>query len=190
MKTILIMNQKGGVGKTLLADELAFALERDQIPFNFYDMDGQGSPVHKTTKRDDAEVQIIDTAGALNKDMGKWIENADFIIIPTMMSSRDVKPLERMIEICNTNNKHSKPVLYVLNRWNRFSISRDFISWFNKKYPELKTAILSDTVAFAQAGALGKSVVEYMPNNKGSKDIEKLYSIIKYELNIKDRRTA
>ena len=33
------MNQKGGVGKTLIADELAYALERDEIPFNFYDLD-------------------------------------------------------------------------------------------------------------------------------------------------------
>ena len=189
MKTVLIMNQKGGVGKTLIADELAFALERDKIPFNFFDMDGQGSPIHQTSKRDDAEVQIIDTAGALNKNMGEWIANADFIIIPTMMSKRDKKPLERMIEICN-KNKGSKPVLYVFNRWNRFSISRDFISWFNKKYPELKTTIISDTIAFAQAGALDKSIVEFMPKNKGSIDIEKIYSIIKYELNLKDRRTA
>ena len=111
MKTVLIMNQKGGVGKTLIADELAFALERDKIPFNFFDMDGQGSPIHQTSKRDDAEVQIIDTAGALHKDMGEWIANADFIIIPTMMSSRDLPPLERMIEICN-KNKGSKTVLY------------------------------------------------------------------------------
>jgi len=189
MKTVLILNQKGGVGKTLIADELAFALERDEIPFNFFDMDGQGSPIHKTSKMTDAEVQIIDTAGALNADMGKWIENADFVIIPTMMSSRDMIPLERMIEICN-KNKGSKPVLYVFNRWNRFSISRDFISWFNNKYPELKTTIISDTVAFAQAGALGKSIVEFQPNNKGSMDIEKIYSIVKYELNLKDRRTA
>ena len=109
--------------------------------------------------------------------------------ITSMMSSRDLPPLERMIEICN-KNKGSKPVLYVFNRWNRFSISRDFISWFNKKYPELKTTILTDTIAFAQAGALGKSVVEFLPNNKGSRDIEKIYSIIKYELNLKDRRTA
>ena len=31
MKTVLVCNQKGGVGKTLIADELAFALERSKI---------------------------------------------------------------------------------------------------------------------------------------------------------------
>lgn len=29
MKTILVCNQKGGVGKTLIADEIAFNLESD-----------------------------------------------------------------------------------------------------------------------------------------------------------------
>ena len=47
MKTVLVCNQKGGVGKTLIADELAFALERDKIRFNFYDLDTceDGCPV-------------------------------------------------------------------------------------------------------------------------------------------------
>ena len=39
MKTVLVCNQKGGVGKTLIADELAFALERDGIPYNFIDLE-------------------------------------------------------------------------------------------------------------------------------------------------------
>jgi len=39
MKNILICNQKGGVGKSLIADELAFFFERNKTPYNFYDLD-------------------------------------------------------------------------------------------------------------------------------------------------------
>lgn len=187
MKTILIMNQKGGVGKTLIADEMAFALERDKIPFNFYDLDGQGSARHKAQKVEGAEVQIVDTAGALNEKMIEWMDNADFLIIPTMMSASDMNPLIRMIDICKKNNV-AKPILFVFNRFNRFSVSRDFIAWFDGKYPELKTITLSETIAFQQAHLLGKSIVEYQANNKGAKDIDKIYSILKFELGLKERR--
>ena len=42
MKTILVCNQKGGVGKSLCADEIAFSFERSGIPVSFYDLDTQG----------------------------------------------------------------------------------------------------------------------------------------------------
>lgn len=42
MKTILVCNQKGGVGKSLCADELAFSFERTGTPVSFYDLDAQG----------------------------------------------------------------------------------------------------------------------------------------------------
>lgn len=188
MKTVLLMNQKGGVGKTLIADELAFALERDKIPFNFIDLDDQGSAIHQTFENPDAEVQIIDTAGALTKDMKRWIESADFVIVPTMMSNRDVKPLEKMIKLL-APYKNTLPTLYVLNRWNRFNITKDFINWFNQKYPDLKTAILSETTAFYQAGACGISIEEYQSSHIGCKQMDYIYSSVKYELNLKDRRT-
>ena len=54
--TILICNQKGGVGKTLIADELAFAFERDNIPYSFFDLDNQASTMHKTIDNPDAKV--------------------------------------------------------------------------------------------------------------------------------------
>ena len=95
--TILICNQKGGVGKTLIADELAFAFEWDNIPYSFFDLDNQGSAMHKTIDNPDAKVQIVDTPGALQENIIKWIEAADIIIVPTLMSNRDIAPLERMI---------------------------------------------------------------------------------------------
>lgn len=185
MKTVLVCNQKGGVGKTLIADELAFALERDKIAYNFYDLDGQGSSIHETHEDPKAEISIVDTAGSLQNDLLKWIEEADFIIVPTMMSNRDVKPLQRMIEIL-TPYKGKKALLFVFNRWNRFNISKDFIAWFNTMYPDLKTTCLSDTTAFNQAGACGVSIHDFQSSNIGCKQIDHIYSAVKYELNLKD----
>ena len=42
MYNILIVNQKGGVGKTTIADELAFALERRDYDVVFQNLDNQG----------------------------------------------------------------------------------------------------------------------------------------------------
>ena len=50
MKNILICNSKGGVGKSLIADELAFYLEHKNIACNFYDLDSQGGTIHKNSK--------------------------------------------------------------------------------------------------------------------------------------------
>ena len=41
MKTILVCNQKGGVDKPLVADEVFFSSERFGIPVSLYDLDTQ-----------------------------------------------------------------------------------------------------------------------------------------------------
>ena len=184
-KTILICNQKGGVGKTLIADELAFSFERDKIPFSFFDLDDQGSAIHKTNENPNAIVQIVDTPGSLQENLLKWIDESDFIIVPTLMSNRDSGPLERMIKILEPYEKY-KNILYIFNKWNRFKITKDFINWFQIKYPDLKTSILCDTTAFNQAGACGISISEFQSTNIGAKQISEIYGIIKYSLNLKE----
>ena len=187
MKTILICNQKGGVGKTLIADELAFALERDGIPYSFYDLDEQGSAIHKTVNNPDAEVQVVDTPGALQEDLIKWVDEADMVIVPTMMSNRDTKPLMRMIEILAPYEEKGKPVLYIFNRWNRWNITRQFIDWFQAKYPDLHTAILTDTVEFGMAGSYGVSIYEFKKSSIGTRQMGEIYGIVKYHLNIREK---
>lgn len=188
MKNVLILSRKGGVGKTLIADSLAFKCEEAGIPYNFIDMDGQGSSIHETSLRDDAVIQIIDVKGSLQDEMLKWIENADFVIVPTLLNSSEQKPLQSMIEILEPF-KGKKPTLYVFNRWTRYNSTKEFISWFNQNYPDLKTAVISDTTAFNQACALGISIEEYQSSNIGCKQIDFIFSSVKYELNLKDKRT-
>lgn len=187
MKTVLIANYKGGVGKTLLADELLWKFEKDKIRASFANLDPQGSSYHQSVDDPEAQVCVIDTAGHLTTNLKELIEKADFIVIPTMMSARDKEPLENMISFVQPYLK-TKPVLFVFNRWDRFNFTKEFIGYFNTAYPDIKTTILANTVAFNQASAYGMSLEEYQPTNPACKHIDHIYSSIKYELNIKDWR--
>ena len=170
MKTVLVCNQKGGVGKTLIADEIAFSLERAGVPYNFYDLDGQGGSLHEQVEQDG--------------DLVKWMRNADLIIIPTKMTNRDIPPLATMISIVKSEGI-TAPVIYVLNCWNHFRAAQDFEEWFRETYPNEKVVTISQSEAFTQAGALGVSVVEYKKNSIPAEQIKVLISIINYELGIK-----
>lgn len=125
MKTILVCNQKGGVGKSLVADEIAFSFERSGIPVSFYDLDAQGGTLHQTNEVKDAQVAVVDTPGALQEALADWLAEADVVVIPTRTTSRDIEPLIRMRKAVF---KHGKArIVYVMNGWNRFKASRDFM---------------------------------------------------------------
>ena len=96
MKTILVCNQKGGVGKSLVADEIAFSFERSGIPVSFYDLDAQGGTLHRTREADGAQVAVVDTPGALQEALSEWLKEADVVVSPTRTTSRDIEPLMRM----------------------------------------------------------------------------------------------
>ena len=186
MKTVLVCNQKGGVGKSLIADEISFAFERDGIIANHIDLDQQGGCIHSTEEKEGAVVQVVDTPGALSSEFNEWIDAADVIIVPTKMTLRDQEPLMRMIDIIESR-KNKKPVLYIMNCWNRYNTSRDFEDWFEAEYPNLKICNLSQSELFNHAAAEGKSVVDLKKSSLPARQIEDIYAIIKYELGIKSR---
>ena len=159
MKKILVCNQKGGVGKSMTADELAFFFERNGVPTAFLDLDSQGGTVHKTDRNQKAAVAIIDTPGALQPQLKDWVKDADVIVIPTRPTSRDIEPLQRMKQAVL---KSGKPVIYVLNGWNRYRASRDFLFWFRNNIGEDADVYrVPQSEQFVQAAAQGMSIVEY-----------------------------
>ena len=161
MYNILVCNQKGGVGKSLIADELAFSFERSGIPLNFYDLDSQGGTIHRSQKSDDAQVGIVDTPGALQPALKDWIGAADLIIIPTRTTSRDIAPMWRMKEAVEKAGKLDK-AMFVLNGWNRYRASSDFLSWIRGTCgSDAKVFRLPQSEKFVQAGAAGTSVVAH-----------------------------
>ena len=54
------------------------------------------------------------------------------------------------------------------------------------KYPDLRTAILSDATAFNQSGVHGISAFDYKKNNLACRQIEAIYGMAKYELNLRE----
>lgn len=173
MKNILVVAQKGGVGKSLIADELAFSFGRSGVPCSFFDLDSQGGTLHSTNSIEDAKVTVIDTPGALQADLGKWLTQADAVIVPTRAAGRDIPPLLRIVDLVNEKcNKHIKFYI-VVNFWNRYSATRDFIEWLSMK--GIKDILLiPQSEAITQASIAGLSVVEYAPNSAAATAIKKM----------------
>ncbi|MGN8936856.1 ParA family protein, partial [Collinsella sp. HCP28S3_E5] len=141
MKTILVCNQKGGVGKSLVADEIAFSFERSGIPVSFYDLDTQGGTLHETHEADGAQVAVVDTPGALQEGLADWLKEADVVVIPTRTTSRDIEPLMRMRKAVFKNSRAK--IVYVMNGWNRFKASRDFMVFVSSSGFQLRQRFFS-----------------------------------------------
>lgn len=177
MTTILVCNQKGGVGKSLVADELAFSLARSGVTVSFYDLDSQGGTLHTSTDTPGADVAIVDTPGALQPQLVDWLRAADVIVIPTRTTSRDIAPLQRMQQAVH-QYAAGKPVLYVLNGWNRWRASSDFKAWFRQQ-ADGPVVTLPQSEQFVQAGAAGLSVVEYAPRSSAARATRELCDAIR-----------
>lgn len=187
MYSVLVCNQKGGPGKSLVADEVTFAMERCGDPVSFCDLDEQGGTIHETCKVEGAVAEIIDTPGALQRDIKGWMEDADIIVIPFRPTSRDIPPLLRMMEIAEVNAK-GKPVLYVMNAWNRYKVSKQFEDWLREQTADMKDfhmIVVPQSEQFVQASALGISVVEHAPRSSAAAAIKQVTNWIRSRMGLK-----
>ena len=156
MKTILIANQKGGVGKTTIADEIAFALERRGYSVCFTNIDPQGGAVHNPSMPDDKDdFQVVDTPGAISPDFQKWCRHSDIIIMPTTPSMLDLIPLQRCYELARKSGTKAA-IGFVVNNYDpRREVDRDFIEFLNNaKMPIWATIPTATAVRKAQAARM------------------------------------
>lgn len=165
---ILFLNQKGGVGKTTLADEICFALERRGFSAAFISIDSQGGQSHEIcadeTTALSSDFMVIDTAGVLKNDSNTWCRDADIILVPVLPSVRDLEPTLRAIRLIRSSG--TKAPFYVLvNQFNSCGVlDRELLEFFEVENIDVLEKV-PKSVALSKAAAKGISVLELDSRN-------------------------
>ena len=144
MKTIVLVNQKGGVGKTTFADEIAWGLERRGREVGFINLDPQGGASHEQkTVEGEKAVTVVDTPGYLNDKLGGCVEVADIAIVPVEPSQRGLRAMKRTIQLITGVN------------------------------PELEIGLIVPTAeAFKRGASFNRPVSEVQPGGRAADAIE------------------
>lgn len=168
MYTVIIINQKGGVGKTTIADELAFALERRDFKTVYVSTDPQGGAVHEQPEDfeeiENAEFQIVDTPGVLSEGLSEWCVNADLILIPLLPSTRDLEPTLRTWEVAKAS-KTQAPIRFIVNQYYPYEVLGQTLLKYMEESDMPVIAKIPKTVALARAAGNGMSVAEFNQKN-------------------------
>lgn len=180
MKNILLLQQKGGTGKSTIVSELVRSLQRTGTPSAYYDLDQQGGGLFKPYKDDGAVVSVIDTPGQLSENAGKWVKESDVIVVPTLCSKRDMEPLERTLKIVRKNRKRKSKIVIVLNRFTRWKSSTDFMDWIQRQDTKADMILtMPQSELFLQANADDKAIIDFKPRSEPAKATLKVVNAIR-----------
>ena len=207
MKTIALIAQKGGTGKTTLALALAVAAEQDGLASLIVDLDPQATACNWSDRRGTDSPLVIDAqparmAQALEKAREGGIglavidtparseqaalaaaKLADLIVIPCRPQIYDLETIQNTQELVALAGG-KKPVLVVLNaippRGDRPDQARKAIE--SMQIPVCPIT-LEHRAAFGDAGALGQTALEYDPKGKAADEIRQLYKYTSSLLN-------
>lgn len=200
MKTISIISQKGGVGKTTLATALAVAAKAEGKQAAIFDLDPQASAsfwhdmreaetpavaavpssrlTHLLEAADESgcDIAIID-APPFAKDIAfEAAHHADFILIPTRPAVLDVMAMTKTLDLVKY---YSKPAAVVLT----------FCPPLGRELADTEDAIkhlgvilcpvrIGNRIAFSRAQQTGLAAQEYEPDGKAAEEIKHLYQYI------------
>jgi chromosome partitioning protein len=199
MKTVALVTQKGGSGKSTIAVHLAVCAARRGKAVALVDLDPQSSVAdwraeRKTedvevvpcrvqelpallasAKKQGADLVILDTAGRADSSVEQVIEVADVVLIPCRPSPNDLRATPRTIEQVTRAAKRGAKAFLVLNacpvQGSRHEEARAALS------PLLPVApvALHQYVIYADAVNDGLSVEESEPKSKAAQEIAALY---------------
>lgn len=198
MKTVAIISQKGGAGKTTLSAHLAVAAERRNISVAVLDIDPQASVSEwKDSREGDspsvtsiqssriakalevaesagAALVLIDSAPHSAEAAVLAAEAADLILIPTRAGILDLRAIGKTVRILKVAGK---PAFVVLNAIppNSPRIVEDAKAAVDTHGVPVAPVILHQRSAYTHALTAGLTAEEYEPDGKAAEEVGELF---------------
>ena len=164
----LFANPKGGVGKSTLFDEVAWALENRGMSPTTYQLDHQASAYHDTHEHDGAEYILVDTPARPNTDVINAINDADLVVVPLGPSPRDLAPTTRII------HQIKAPTVVVLNEFSPTRKASQGLQDYAEQHGWHVLAHIPSAAAFTATPDPAVGVVQHSPSSRAAHAINSL----------------
>lgn len=207
MHVITLAAQKGGVGKTTLAVNLAVAAQAAGIRTALFDLDPQESATAWSERREaelphvepisarrlgqaiDAaaangfDLTIIDTPPAAGAEAAAAAQRADLVLIPCRPSLIDLDAIRRTAQLVSSTGRRG---LVVLNAAppTATTLLDDARTLAEDTGLSVARAVLRERSAYRAAWPFGLGVVEHDPTSKAAQEVASLQKLIFDELQV------
>jgi chromosome partitioning protein len=206
MKTIALISQKGGSGKTTLAVNLAVQAHRAGLRTTIVDIDSQQTATKWHDRRSgapppvisaqaerlpvvlgslsDLDLIVIDTAGKADREALIAARAADLILIPTRPAIEDIEAIPRTLDIVRMA---TKPVYAVFNAALSHHDSRitQGTGLIMDMGLDCAPAVICQRVILADSKIVGQAAVELDPRCKAACEVERLYGWVLNKLQLR-----
>ena len=205
MKTLAVISQKGGAGKTTLALHLAVAWSLAGRNIAVLDLDPQASAVkwfHRRTAelpvvlpspaslldhemkrigQMGGELLVLDTAPRLDSAALKAAKVSDLVVVPCRPAILDLEAVATTLELVRTTGK---PVIAVLNSTDvRGAEADEAAAAVEALGVAVCPARLARRVVFARSLVTGLAAQETEPEGKAARELEQVHNFICEQMN-------
>ena len=207
MKTIALVAQKGGTGKTTLAVSLAVEAAGRGLSVVVIDLDPQASACHWSDRRGEeapavidaqpsrlpqalakaaqagVDLAVVDTPARVEQAAAEAAKVADLVLVPCKPSIWDLETLHTTMELVGPRVRRAPLVVMnaVPGQGTRAAQAIEAIRGMGL---EVCPSSLGQRVAFEYAAQLGRSAAEYEPDGKAALEIREVYLSISRVLDL------
>lgn len=197
MKTVAIISQKGGAGKTTLSVHLVTAASASGHSAAIVDLDPQGTAASWGDRRqadapevvsgqaarlavlieaaqaNGADLLILDTAPNADQTALRAAQVADVVLIPCRAATFDLEAIQATLTLAELAKRPSFVVLNAIPP--RSGIGREAARGLTAQGARVAPTMLSQRAAFAHGVIDGRTAQEFEPDGKAAEEVEALY---------------